>query len=220
MAVAFTQELLDKATAYVGQPLSARRYDEGLSEITALYAEITGEPASKCRQCQYSNYLAVVQAYIRQATRELHPETMAESKYTLAPGQENETFVHEGYGQAVTAENLTDEAAEFFISKGFKNSFVLKPGHEAASKTEGDKSDTDPKASAGETKAKADLAAEKTAHKTTKDALKAEKQVTSNLTKERDQLAQQLADANEKLAKNQQDAEAQGAHKVDPAAAS
>lgn len=142
MGVTYSQVLLDRATAYVAQPLSARRYEQGLAEVTALYSEITGQPASTCRQCQYSNYLAVVQAYIRQATRELHPETMAESTYTIAPGFENETFVHEGYAIAVTAENLTDEAAEFFIDKGFKHAFVKKAAAESP-KTEGDKPPTE-----------------------------------------------------------------------------
>jgi hypothetical protein len=136
MATTYTQALLDRATAYIGQPLSARRYDEGLAEVTALYSEITGQPAAKCRQCQYSNYLAVVQAYIRQATRELHPDTMADSKYTLAPGYENETFVHESLSQAVTGESLTDQTAEFLIAKGFGHAIVLKSGQSAS--TEGD----------------------------------------------------------------------------------
>ena len=132
MAITYTQELLDRATAYVGQPLTSRRYEAGLVEIGEIYAAITSEPAAKCRQCKYSDYLAVITAFIREATRFLHPETMADSNYTLAPGYENETFVHEDFGQAITAENLTDEAAKFFISKGFVHAFLKKEGAKVA----------------------------------------------------------------------------------------
>ena len=174
MATRYTQELLDRATAYVEQPLDQRRPD-GLSEISQLVADITGEANGGCRQCQYIDYLGILKNYIRAATRFIHPETMAESKYSIAPGLENEQFVHEGLSQAITAENLTDQAAEFLIKHGFKHAFVLKSGEKASAEGEGSKSDADSKPSAAETKAKADLTAEKTAHKTTKDALKAEK---------------------------------------------
>ena len=131
MAVAYTQELLDRATAYVGQPLNSRRYAEGLSEISQLYSEISGQPVGTCQQCQYSDFMRTVQAYIREATRFLHPETMSESNYTIAPGFENETFVHESYGEAVTAETLTDKAAEFFIKNGYAHAFVKKAATKA-----------------------------------------------------------------------------------------
>jgi hypothetical protein len=138
VAVTYSQALLDRATAYLDQPLTARRYAEGLAEISHLVSDITGEASGSCRQCQYLDYVAIVKNYQRAATRFLHPELMVDSKYTIAPGLENETFVHEGYGSTVTAENLTDEAAEFFIRKGFSHAFLLKPGAEAA-KPESDK---------------------------------------------------------------------------------
>ena len=134
----YSQELLDRARAYLDQPLTARRYDAGLVEIGVLYAAITGEPAAKCRQCKYSDYLAVVTAYTREATRFLHPDTMADSKYILAPGYEHEIFVHENYRQATTAETLTDEAAEFFLQHGYGHAFLRKDGQPvAAAATEG-----------------------------------------------------------------------------------
>ncbi len=142
MAINYTQELLDRAKAYTEQPLNSRRYADGLAEVSALYSAITGEAVGTCKQCQYSDYLAVVTNYIRVATRFLHPETMPDSKYTIAPGLENETFVHEGYNSAVTAENLTDQAAEFFISKGFKHAFILKPSAEGV-EPEGNKPPTE-----------------------------------------------------------------------------
>jgi len=243
MVAAYNQDLLDRATAYVGQPLTARRYAEGLSDITALYSEITGEPASTCRQCQYSNYLAVVQAYIRQATRELHPETMADSKYSIAPGLENETFVHEGLSEAITAENLTDQAAEFLIGKGFGHAFILKPGHEASAEDSG-QADSGPDENAKPTERETQLEQEVAqakhsiseyqtnygqaidslkketeAHKGTKEALKTEKKHTATLTKERDELNRQLTEANDKLAKALAPAEPV-APVVDPATAS
>jgi hypothetical protein len=146
VAVTYTQELLDKAKAYVEQPLTSRRYAEGLTEISSLYSAITGEAVGTCKQCQYSDYLAVVTNYVRSATRFLHPETMPESKYTIAPGLENEVFVHEGYNSAVTAENLTDQAVEYFISKGFKHAFILKPTAEGADASEAGKKPTEKQA--------------------------------------------------------------------------
>jgi hypothetical protein len=125
-AVAYTEELLARASAWASLPLEERRRPAGLAELAALYGDITSAPVSSCRQCQYSDYSAVVQAYVRQASRLFHPETMPDSNYTLAPGYENETFVHESFSQAVTADNLTDEAAEFFIKAGFEHAFVKK----------------------------------------------------------------------------------------------
>jgi len=137
VAVEYTQELLDRAQEYVDKSVSDRRYEAGLTELTSLYTAITGDPVGKCRQCQVSDYMSVVNGYTRAATRFLHPELMPESKYTIAPGLENETFVHEGYNKAVKAENLEDADAEFFISKGFTDAFILKAGQSADG--EGDK---------------------------------------------------------------------------------
>jgi hypothetical protein len=130
--VAYTQQLLDRAQAYVEKPLSARRYDEGLGEISQLYADITGEPVGKCRQCQYLDYLAVVTAYIREATRFLHPELMSKSKFTFAPGFQNEAIADGRYSKVVTAENLTDEDAEALLKLGYGHVIVLKPSAEGA----------------------------------------------------------------------------------------
>lgn len=149
MRAPYSQALLDRATAYIEQPLNSRRYDDGLTEISQLYAAITGEPVGKCRQCQYSDFLAVVTAYIREATRSLHPELMVDSKYTFAPGFEIETIADPRYTKAVTAETLTDEDAEYLLKMGYKHVIVLKPGQEpllagASEQNEGDKNEPEP----------------------------------------------------------------------------
>ncbi|KUG06880.1 hypothetical protein [Solirubrum puertoriconensis] len=136
MAIAYTEELLAQAEAWASLPLEERRSAAGLLQLAVLYSYITGEPAGSCRQCQYSDYNQVVQAYIRQATRHLHPETMADSNYTLANGYESEQFVHEDYNKVVTADNLTDEDAEFFIGKGFEHAFVKKASAAEATEAE------------------------------------------------------------------------------------
>jgi len=217
VGVAYTQALLDRASAYVGQPLSARRYDEGLTELTSLYTAVTGQAVGKCRQCQYSDYLAAVQAYIRQATRELHPETMADSNYTLAPGFENETFVHEAYGKAVTAENLTDADAKFFIGKGFKDAFILKAsqkgGAEGGASTETTEvehknpvvpqADLEKEQKAHQVTVKK-LETEKEAHAATKnkaaETLRAEKEAHKATKNEATTMASKLADTEKQLA--------------------
>jgi hypothetical protein len=221
MALTYSQELLDRATAYVGQAASARRYDAGLTEITDLYTAITGQAVGKCRQCQYSDYLAVVQAYIRQATRELHPETMPESNYTLAPGLENETFVHESYGKAVTGANMNDDDAKFFISKGFDKAFVLKSsqkptadGSQAETETQADQ----PQPSAREAELEKEVASgkqaletEKEAHLATKkkaaETLKGEKEAHKATKNEVTALASKLADTEQELKEAQAELE-------------
>lgn len=149
MPTSYTQELLDRAQAYIEQPLAARRYDGGLTEISQLYADITGEPVGKCRQCQYLDYLAVVTAYIREATRSLHPETVKHSKYTFAAGFQDEVIADGRYTKVVTNENLDDADAEALITLGYGHVIVLKPGEEAAAEGdseqgEGDETETQP----------------------------------------------------------------------------
>ena len=159
--VTYPQELLDRAQAYIEQPLTARRNDAGLAEISSLYSAITGQPIARCRQCQYADYHAIVIAYIREASHFLHPETMSDSKYTMAPGYQNEVFTHENYSQAVTAENLTDEAAEFFIKNGF--------GHAIVKKAAAVKADTEASAKAAAEKKAADKAAKEATEKAAKE---------------------------------------------------
>jgi phosphatidylserine decarboxylase len=177
----YTQQLLDRAQAYVEQPLTARRYADGMAEVTALYAEITGEPVSNCRQCQYSNYLAVVTAYIREATRSLHPETMADSKYTFAPAFANEQIADGRYNKVVTAETLTDKDAEKLIELGYGHVIVKKGAAEANAAAGEDKTDTsaaEKKAKDEATTAKAELKTEKAAHgETKKELAKVQKQL-------------------------------------------
>jgi hypothetical protein len=217
VATNYNQELLDRATAYVGQPMDYRRR-EGLAEISALYSAITGGVVGTCRQCQYSDYLAVVTTYIRLATNFLHPELMSETKYAIVAPLAGETFTHDSYSKAVTAENLTDTDAEFFIKHGYKDAFVLKSGQTVAEAKDADKQEADHKAAERETKLKADLSAEKTAHKTTKASLAtAEKRVTT-LTTERDELQRQVDEAKNRLAEGGNKSTGEVADAVDPGA--
>ena len=189
----YTQPLLDRAQAYVEQPLTARRGTEaGLSELTALYSAITGEAAGTCRQCQVSDFMAVVTAYIREATRFLHPETVQDSKYTFVPAFANEQIVDGRYDKVVTAENLTDQDAEKLLKMGYGHVIVKKGAADATAEAGDDKTETsagEKKAKEEATTAKADLKAEKAAHGETKKELTAVKK--------------QLADAQKQLEKAQ-----------------
>jgi hypothetical protein len=197
VGAAYTQELLDRTTAYGQQPLKERRSPAGLAELTSLYSAITGHEVGTCRQCQYSDYLAALTNYSRAATRFLHPEIMSDSKYAIAPGLENETFVHESYGKVVTAENLEDKDVEFFKSKGLGASFVLKSKKEA----EAAAGDDAAKVSDAESKAKDEATASKTALKTEKDAHTATKKDLATSQKEVVRLTKALADAQAALGK-------------------
>lgn len=191
MKADYNQALLDKAQAYIEQPLTARRYDGGLTEISQLYADITGEPVGKCRQCQYLDYLAVVTAYIREATRFLHPELMADSKYTFAPGFQNEVIADGRYSKVVKAENLDDKDAEALIKLGYGHVIVKKSSKEADATDADDTtevSDSEKKAKEAEGKAKDALKTEKEAHAATKKELTATKSDLAKVQKELDKL--------------------------------
>lgn len=206
----YSQALLDRAQAYVSLPADGRRYADGLAEISSLYSEITGEAVGTCRQCQYLDFLAVVTNYIRSATRFLHPELMADSKYTFAPQYANETIADGRYDKSVTAENITDEDAKSLLKLGYKHVIVLKPTGADAEKAGSEGSDTDEdqaEPTARETalqqsldsetaKYTAEVAAHKKevdAHKGTKALLKTEKQAVTRLTADLENVRQELA---------------------------
>lgn len=128
-------DTLRRVQAWLAMPLIKKRQPDGLAELAAVYSLASGQPTSNCRQCHYSDYVAVVKAFERHSLRLLHPQTMPPSTYTLAPGFENETFVHESYAEAVTADNLTDAAAEFFIKNGYKHAFLKKEEAKAEAAT-------------------------------------------------------------------------------------
>ena len=128
-------DTLRRVQAWLARPLIEKRQPAGLEELAAVYSLASGQPTSNCRQCHYSDYVAVIKAYERHSLRLLHPQTMPPSTYTLAPGFENETFVHESYSEAVTADNLTDSAAEFFIQNGYKHAFLKKEEAKAETTT-------------------------------------------------------------------------------------
>ena len=158
MAVIYTEELLSRANTWLSTPLNQRRSPEGLRALAALYTDLTGESAGSCRQCQFSDFNSAVGSYSREAQRFLHPETVANSTYTLASPFQNEQLVHEKYGKVVSAENLTDKDAEFFIENGYKHAFLKngKPLSDEADKdetpklTEKEQAQADYKAAYGE----------------------------------------------------------------------
>lgn len=170
MAVTYTQELIDRAEAYLAQPIDSRRRAEGLAEISELVAAINGQPVGSCRQCQYADHLAVVRAYVIQAPRVLHPDTVSKSTYSFAPGFENEQLVHENYGHAITADNLTDEAGAFFAKNGYAHA-LLKDGKPI---------DVEADAKAAK---KAEKEAEKEAEKAKAEAEKAQKKAQKEAEK-------------------------------------
>lgn len=124
MAVAYTPELLSRVQTWLSYSASKRRTAGNLAELHQLYAAITGQSAAGCTNCNFSGYVGILEAYQRQSLRHLFPETVKSSSYTLAPGLENETLVHESYSKTVTADNITDEDAEFFIKNGFPHAFL------------------------------------------------------------------------------------------------
>lgn len=197
MATVYTQELLDRATAYAGQPLTDRRSPAGLAELAGIYSAITGLEVGSCRQCQYSDFLAALSNYSRAATRFLHPEIMSDSKYAFAPGLENEQLVHDSYDKVVTAENLEDKDVAFFKSKGFDKLFVEKSKKDAAAAD----ADSGDKATDAEKKAKTEAEAGKAALKTEKDAHTATKKKLADSEKEVVRLTKALADAQAALEK-------------------
>ena len=175
MGLLYTQELADRAHAWIGRPLTAgpegKRSADGLLELASIWAAIHRQPLPECiRQCQYSERQASVAAYLREFSRfsTFNSNTMSDtaptSQYQIAPEFAGQSFVHDDFNGAVTAENLTDEAAEFFISKGRDDAFVKIGSKEAkAANAEQVAKDTAPD----------DLATEQAAHKATTAALEA-----------------------------------------------
>ncbi|MGI4819880.1 MAG: hypothetical protein ACRYFV_01605 [Janthinobacterium lividum] len=176
MGLAYTQALLERATAYLARPLTAapegKRSAEGLLELATIWAAIHRCPLPEClRQCAYSERHASVAAYVRDFSSHSSFTAMSETtqtKYQIAPAFAGQQFVHDDLAAPVTAENLTDETAEFFIKHGRKDAFILRAGAET-------------KPEAGEVIAvepesplvpQADLEAEQSAHATTQASLK------------------------------------------------
>lgn len=191
MALTYTQALLDRATAYVARSLASRRYAEGLAEISSLYSAITGS-AVACRQCQYSDFMSVVQAYIREATRFLHPETMSDSSYTFAPAFAAEIIADGRYGKSVTAENLTDDDAKALIPLGYSHVIIAKPGKEAPAEggeTQAQEGDEQPQPTDRETELEQSLSGQKAAYEKLEGQFKLteenRQQAAANLEKEK-----------------------------------
>jgi hypothetical protein len=195
VALAYTQALFERATVWLARPLTAgsegRRSADGLLELATIWAAIHKAPLPEClRQCQYSERHASVAAYVRDfprlsLTSAMSETTETQSKYQIAPAFAGQQFVHEDLAAPVTAENLTDELAEFFIKKGRSDAFIKRGAVEAEAEPEGKP--------AADTKASDALKAEKEAHK-------AEKKAHSETKKELSEVQKQLAEATKQLA--------------------
>jgi hypothetical protein len=176
----YSQQVADRAQAWANQSLTEKRSPDGLRELAAVWSAIQGQPAGGCRQCQYSDYNAVITTYLREFSRLQNPELMSESTYQLAPQFADVSLVDEGLNGVFTADNLTDEVAEYFIGKGRTDLFVKKGEAAQVAATDASKS------TAADTKAA--------------DALKAEKKAHTETKKELSEVQKQLAEANKQLA--------------------
>ncbi|SNC67342.1 hypothetical protein SAMN06265337_1918 [Hymenobacter gelipurpurascens] len=133
MRAEYSEELLSRVETWLSYSFSKRRTRDNVADLHQLYSLITGGSAQGCTNCNFSGYVGILEAYQRQSFRLLDPETVSNSSYTLAPGYEEQQFVHDAFDGVVTSENLTDKAAEFFIEKGFKHAFVKKIAPKAES---------------------------------------------------------------------------------------
>lgn len=209
MATTYTTDLLERSRAYEAQPIEQHRSPEGLAAIAQLYAEITGQAVGGYRQCQYSDYRAVVTAYIREATRFFFPHLMAESSYTFAPQFANETISDGRYNKNVTAENLTDDDAKALLKLGYGH-VIVKKGKEEAKADTASTDATEAEPTEAEKKAQADLKSEQKAHaattgKLTKatEGLTAEKEAHKGTKKELADTKKLLADSEKKYTDSQ-----------------
>lgn len=220
----YSQALAERAQAWLSRPLTAgpegKRSAEGLLELATVWAAIQRQPLPECiRQCQYSERHADVAAYVREFSRLQNPATMSDtttaSKYQLAPAYASQTFNHEDYNGTLTADNLTDEGAEFFIGKGYGHAFTPRDGSAltstdtAATSTDstpaapvtGDHAAELAKEQHAHTATTGKLNKEHEAHAKTSDALKAEKEAHKATKKELSEVSKQLAEAQKELTK-------------------
>lgn len=223
MGVLYTQVLAYRAQAYANLPLTEKRSPGGLAELAAIWSAIQQQSAGSCRQCQFSDYNATINAYLRDFSRLQTPETMSESTYQFAPAFADATLTHESYSKVVTADNLDDEDVKFFTSKAGgsrKDLFVKKS--QGAGKPEATDSATEvtpehslvPEADLHAEQqahlasveklntAEAALTAEKEAHDATKSQLSEVQAQVSGLTEQVAQLTKELAAAKTKSAKH------------------
>lgn len=128
----YSAALATSAQAWLARPLAERRNAAGLAELTQVWAAIQGlASAPLCRQCQYSDRVHDLNAYLREYAR-LTPTspsmttedtTAAPATYQLKPEFAGQTLTADDWNKAVTADNLTDEDAEHFIKRGFGHVF-------------------------------------------------------------------------------------------------
>lgn len=222
MAVRYTQALANRARAYLSLPLTDKRSAAGLRELAEVWAAMQGLGPVECRQCQYSERHADLAAYVRDFPRFSSSDAMSETiqkapTYSLAPAYAGETLVHDSYGQAVKADNLTDEAAEHFIKLGYGHAFLKNGKPLPVKKAEGE-ADEAPEGDELAPAGNPDLVAEQEAHAATSkqladekqgraedkqkssDALKAEKEAHKATKKELTEAQKQLATAQKQLA--------------------
>jgi hypothetical protein len=219
VAVLYTQALADRATAWLARPLTnspeGKRSAEGLLELATIWAAINQTGLPEClRQCQYSERAQAVRNYLTEFSRQLlFPDAMSDtpqSKYQIAPAFAGQSFVDEGLAAPVTAENLTDDAAEYFIKKGRSDAFILRSQakEEPASEPGKTEPEGDTRDYAAELKTEQDahtattgkLQKEQEAHTKASDALKSEKEAHKTTKKDLSEVQKQLAAAQKQLA--------------------
>lgn len=208
MGVLYTQAIADRAQAYADLPLLEKRSPNGLAELAAIWSAIQRQPAGSCRQCQFSDYNATINAYLRDFSRLQHPETMSNTSYQFAPQFADATLTHESYGKVVTADNLTDEDVKFFTSKaggGRKDVFVKKTGDNAPKETDEGAADVTP---ARPLVPEDDLKSEQEAHlasvtklNAAESALASEKEAHEGTKSQLSEVQAQVSDLNEQVAK-------------------
>ena len=178
----YTAELAARAQAWLALPTEQKRGGDGsgLVELGAIWAAIQGLPPVKCLQCQYSDRVHDLQAYLREYHRftsspSAKSDTQTTSKYQFVPAYAGQTLTDDAYGKVVTAANLTDEDAEHFIKAGFGHVFQKIGGAiaELGEKLEGegddlagDQDDDQPSERETELQAELDEATQKLADQT------------------------------------------------------
>lgn len=131
------QELSLQIQAWLEQPRSLQT--DHLEELNLLYFHVTGR-LEKCRQCQYLARKKVLQNYLIHPTKvnQLQPinikemaNTNVSKKYALADPKQT-VVIFGNYGpEAITAANLTDDAAERILAdKNFAHNIVKVAGEE------------------------------------------------------------------------------------------
>lgn len=211
----YSADLAERATAWLALSTEQKRGGDGsgLVELAHLWAAIQNVPVPACiRQCQYSERVHDVNAYLREYHRFTSTSSAMsdtpQTTYQLKPEYAGQTLTSDDWTKAVTAANLTDEDAEHFIAKGFDHVFqrigaaLVGAGEKVEGIGDGLADDSTDVVSDKPLVPEADLTAEQNAHEQTREALASTKRyyegIEADLTTTKAQLAGQKA-AYEKL---------------------